>query len=56
MKEKTNLELLRELAEPYGIKVYEVPQGKGGLIWNGKKLTPEEAMELLFSAFQKAKI
>lgn len=54
--EKSDLELLRELAEPYGIEIVEVPPGEGGLVWNGKKLTPEEAMGLLFGAFEKAKI
>lgn len=53
--EKSDIDLLRELAEPYGIEIRKVPPGEGGLIIGGKKLSPEEAMELLFGAFKEAK-
>jgi hypothetical protein len=54
--EKSNIDLLRELAEPYGIEIREVPPGEGGLIIGGKKLSPEEATEIIFSVFKEAKI
>ena len=54
--EKSNIDLLRELAKPYGIEVKEVPQGEGGLVIGDRKLSPEEAMEMLFGAFKEAKI
>lgn len=54
--EKSNIDLLRELAEPYGIEVKEVAPGEGGLVWGNKKLSPEEAMELIFGVFKEAKI
>lgn len=54
--EKSNIDLLRELAEPYGIEVREVPPGEGGLVIGDRKLSPEEAMEILFGVFKEAKI
>ena len=53
---KSDIDLLCELAEPYGIEIREVPPGEGGLIIGGKKLSPEEAIEILFDAFKEAKI
>lgn len=53
--EKSNIDLLRELAELYGIEVREVSPGEGGLVIGDRKLSPEEAMELLFGAFKEAK-
>lgn len=54
--EKSNIDLLRELAEPYGIEVREVPPGEGGLVIGDRKLSSEEAMEILFGVFKEAKI
>ena len=48
-----NLELLKELVEPYGIKVKKVPYGEGGLILGNKKLSSEEAIKFLFGIFKE---
>ena len=53
---KSDIDLLCELAEPYGIEIREVPPGEGGLIIGGQKLFPEEAMEIIFGVFKEAKI
>ena len=54
--EKSNIDLLCELAELYGIEIRKVPPGEGGLIIGGQKLSPEEAMEIIFGVFKEAKI
>lgn len=49
--ENSNIDLLRKVAEPYGIQVKEVPRGEGGLVIGDHKLSTEEAMKILFEAF-----
>ena len=54
--QKLDINLLLDLAESYGIKVEQVAPGEGGLVLNGKKLSPEEAMNLIFEEFREVNL
>lgn len=51
---KSNIDLLKEIAEPYGIETRQVNPGEGGIFVDGRKLSEEEIKEIIFGVFMTA--
>ena len=51
---KSDIDLLKEIAEPYGIEVRQVNPGEGGIFVDGRKLSEEEIKEIIFGVFMTA--
>ena len=51
---KSNIDLLKEIAEPYDIEIRQVNPGEGGIFVDGRKLSEEEIKEIIFGVFMTA--
>ena len=49
--EKSNIDLLREIAEPYGIEIKRCNPGEGGIFVDGRKLSEEEIKDIIYGVF-----
>ena len=52
--EKSNIDLLKEIAESYGIEVKQANPGEGGIFVDGCKLSEEEIKEIIYGVFMIA--